>query len=78
MDNLKNNPALSLIHPMLTNTLAVQREVATFTESQMKLAQAHTNSSIETFRAAFVASHNATQAMAKVWTDAMAPATPTA
>lgn len=69
MDTFKNNPFAQAMSPLLTNSLTVQKELASFTESQLKLAQAQLTSNLDTYRAAFVASHNAGQAMAKVWTD---------
>lgn len=71
MDTFKNNPFAQAMSPLYTNTITVQKELAALTESQLKLAQAQLTSGMDAWRAAFVASHNATQAMAKVWTDSL-------
>ena len=58
------------IHTALTNSLIVQKELASFTESQIKLAQGQVTSGFDAYRNAFAASQNASNAMARVWMDA--------
>lgn len=57
------------IHTALSNSLTVQKEMASFTESQIKLAQSQLTSGFDAYRSAFAASQNASNAMAKVWMD---------
>lgn len=55
--------------------LAVQKELAAITESQMKLAQAQLTSGFDAWRNGFAATHSAAMAMSKVYADALkAPA----
>ncbi len=58
------------IHTALANSLTMQKEMASFTESQIKLAQGQFTSGLDAYRNAFAASQNASNAMAKVWLDA--------
>ena len=59
------------LHSALSNSLIVQKELASLTESQVKLAQAQIAGGFDAWRSAFAASQNATQAMARVWTDSL-------
>lgn len=58
------------IHTALSNSLTIQKEMASFTESQVKLAQHQVTAGFDAYRNAFAASQNASNAMAKVWLDA--------
>lgn len=60
----------SAIHTALNNSLTVQKEMTSLTESQLTLASKQVASGFDAWRSAVAATQNANQAMARVYVDA--------